>query len=253
MTGTVFPSTSARSYWQLSRAPRYSLLFALPLLVFYQILAVLLAHGPRSVRNGADVILQALFTAVAGAWGPPLFMLCLIGAGLWLVVRDMRAHGSRLRAGVFFVMLAEAVALALVFGLCVGSVTSGVLGLLQMLSLGAGAEGRLDSWTHLMVSLGAGIYEELLFRVLLVGALSAGARALLGWRPMTAGIAATVLGAAIFSAFHYIGPYGDQLQVYSFVFRMVAGLFFSALYLLRGFGITAWTHALYDVSLLLLH
>src|SRR5207244_12400726 len=69
--------------------------------------------------------------------------------------------------------------LALVFGLCVGSVTSGVLGLLQMLSTGAGAGGGLDSWTHLMVSLGAGIYEELLFRVLLVGAISAGARALL--------------------------------------------------------------------------
>ena len=64
--------------------------------------------------------------------------------------------------------------------------------------------------------------------------------------------AATILGAAIFSAFHYIGPSGDRLQLYSFVFRMVAGLFFSALYLARGFGITALTHALYDVSLLLL-
>jgi len=253
MTGTVFPSASARSYWQVSRAPRYSLLFALPLLVFYQVLAVLLAHGPRSVRNGADVILQGLFTAVAGAWGPPLFMLCLIGGGLWLVVRDMHAHGSRLRASVFATMLGESVALALVFGLCVGTVTSGVLGLLQMLSIGAGAEGRIDAWTHLMVSLGAGIYEELLFRVLLVGALAAGARALLGWRPMTAGVTATILGAAIFSAFHYIGPYGDRLEVYSFVFRMIAGLFFSALYLVRGFGITAWTHALYDVSLLLFH
>jgi len=253
MTGTVFPSASARSYWQVSRAPRYSLLFALPLLVFYQVLAVLLAHGPRSVRNGADVILQGLFTAVAGAWGPPLFMLCLIGGGLWLVVRDMHAHGSRLRASVFATMLGESVALALVFGLCVGTVTSGVLGLLQMLSIGAGAEGRIDAWTHLMVSLGAGIYEELLFRVLLVGALAAGARALLGWRPMTAGVTATIIGAAIFSAFHYIGPYGDRLDVYSFVFRMIAGLFFSALYLVRGFGITAWTHALYDVSLLIMH
>src|SRR5690242_16857492 len=96
---TGFPSLTTRSaYWQVSRAPRYSLQFALPLLLFYQILAVLLAHGPRSVRNGAVVILQGLFTAVAGAWGPPLFMLCLIGGGLWLVVRDMHAHGSRLRA-----------------------------------------------------------------------------------------------------------------------------------------------------------
>src|SRR5260370_35013864 len=82
MTGTTF--TSPSSYWQVSRAPRYSLLFALPLLLFYQLLAVLLAHGERSIRNGADVILQALFTAVAGAGGPPLFMICLIGGGLWL-------------------------------------------------------------------------------------------------------------------------------------------------------------------------
>src|SRR5882672_9037913 len=252
MTGTTF--TAPSSYWQVSRAPRYSLLFALPLLLFYQVLALLLAHGERSIRNGADVILQSLFTAVAGAWGPPLFMVCLIGAGLWLVTRDMRAHGSRLRSGVFAAMLGESIALALIFGFVVGSVTSGVLGMLQALAVpGGGAGGHeMDWWTRLMVSLGAGIYEELLFRVLLVGAIAAAARALLGWRPVTAGIAATLAGAVIFSAFHYIGPYGDRWQLYSFAFRMVAGLFFSALYLTRGFGITAWTHALYDVLLLLI-
>jgi hypothetical protein len=147
-------------------------------------------------------------------------------------------------------MLGESIALALIFGFVVGSVTSGVLGMLQTLAVRTGPE--MDWWTRLMVSLGAGIYEELLFRVLLVGALAAAARALLGWRPLTAGIAATFAGAAIFSAFHYIGPYGDRWQLYSFAFRMVAGLFFSGLYLARGFGITAWTHALYDVLLLLM-
>src|SRR6266540_1936992 len=162
MTSTGFPTLSTRtSYWQVSRAPRYSLLFALPLLLFYQVLAVLLAHGERSVRNGADVILQALFTAVAGAWGPPRFMVCLIGAGLWLVTRDMRAHGSRLRSRVFAAMLGEAIALALTFGFLVGSVTSGVLGMLQTLAVPGGGGGEMDWWTRLMVSLGAGIYEEL--------------------------------------------------------------------------------------------
>lgn len=250
MTGNSFGSFSTpNSYWQLSRAPRYSLLFALPLLVFYQVLAVLLTHGTRSVRNGADVILQSLFVAIAGSWGPLLFMVCLIGAGLWIVVRDLRAHGMRLRVGIFAGMLVESIVLALFFGFLVGGVTSGLLGLLQTLALPPARP--LDWWTRLMVSLGAGIYEELLFRVLLVGALAAAARALLRWRPVPAGVAATLVGAAIFSAFHYIGAYGDQLQLYSFVFRMVAGLFFSALYLARGFGITAWTHALYDVTLLL--
>src|SRR5947199_75368 len=199
MTSTGFPTLTTRtSYWQVSRAPRYSLLFALPLLVFYQVLAVLLAHGARSVRNGADVILEARFTAVAGAWGPPLFMVCLIGAGLWLVTRDLRAHGSRLRSGVLAAMLGESIALALIFGFAVGRVTSGVLGMLQTLAVPGGPE--MDWWTRLMVSLGAGIYEELLFRVLLVGALATAARALLGWRPLTAGVAATFAGAVFGSS-----------------------------------------------------
>src|SRR5437016_11271741 len=125
MTGTAFSSVSSRSsYWQVSRTPPHSLLFALPLLLFYQVLAVLLAHGERSVRNGADVILQALFTAVAGAWGPPLFMVCLIGVGLWLVTRDMRSHGSRLRGGVLVGILVQASAVALSFGILVSCVSA---------------------------------------------------------------------------------------------------------------------------------
>jgi hypothetical protein len=68
---------------------------------------------------------------------------------------------------------------------------------------------------------------------------------------MWAGVMATLVGALVFSAFHYIGPYGDRLDLPSFTFRALAGLVFSAMYLLRGFGITAWTHALYDVFLTL--
>jgi hypothetical protein len=63
------------------------------------------------------------------------------------------------------------------------------------------------------------------------------------------GIFAALLAALAFSAFHYIGPYGDPFTLSSFLFRALAGLAFSALFLLRGFGIAAWTHALYDVFL----
>src|SRR5256885_13894861 len=100
MTSTGFPTLTTRtSYWQVSRAPRYSLLLALPLLVFYQVLALLLAHGERSIRNGADVILQALFTAAAGAWGPPLFIVCLIGGGVWGAPPRARAPPGRRPGG----------------------------------------------------------------------------------------------------------------------------------------------------------
>jgi hypothetical protein len=240
-----------RAYWQASREPRHSLLFALPLLVFYQGLAAAVPPGPRGgVRNGADVLLERAFIWLAGPSGPLVFMICLIGAGLWLVAKDMRARGERLSPSVFGAMLAESVGLALGFGVVVGGLTALVLGQPPSPFAAPSAAERLGGWTVLMLSLGAGIYEELLFRVLLVGALAWMARRVAGWRPPVAGAAATLAGALLFAAFHYIGPYGDVLDVYSFVYRTIGGLFFSALYLLRGFGITAWTHALYDVFLL---
>lgn len=242
-----------RTYWQASRAPRYSLLFALPLLIIYQILTVLVPPQPGGVgiRNGADVLLQAVFVWLAGPWGPRLFMVCLIAVGAWLIAKDMRTSRGSLSPAVLGGMLLESVCLSLVFGIVVGGLTAALLGAPPPPLAIALTGQRLGRWTLLMLSIGAGIYEELLFRVVLVGLLAWGAKQLLGWRPLAAGIAATVLGALIFSAFHYIGPYGDPLDVYSFVFRTIAGLFFSGLYLLRGFGITAWTHALYDVFLLL--
>src|SRR2546429_6058789 len=104
--------TRPGSYWQASQAPRYSLLIALPLLVFYQVLAALQSQGggdgpEAGLRNGADVILQSLFIAVAGAWGPVLFMACLIAVGLWLVVRDPHRHPGTPRPTAFLPMLGE--------------------------------------------------------------------------------------------------------------------------------------------------
>jgi hypothetical protein len=170
------------------------------------------------------------------------------------VVRDRR-RGGPIEPRIFVLMLAESVVYALLFGLVVGTLTGLLLGGLVAapgMRLVAGqTPATLSLPTQLMISLGAGIYEELLFRVLLVGALAWGGRRLLGWGPRGAGVMATLVGALVFSAFHYIGPYGDPLDLPSFTFRTLAGLVFSAMYLLRGFGITAWTHALYDVFLTL--
>jgi hypothetical protein len=241
---------SPGSYWQTSRAPRYSLLFALPLLLLYEALAAALDPAGVAVRNGADVVLRGAAGVVAGSRGGLVLGVLLVGGSLWLVWRDLRRHRGGLRAAVFGAMMLESVVLALGFGLVVSVVTTQLLGSLGALALNAG--GALGWWTQLMVSLGAGLYEELLFRVLLAGGLAWALRAGLGWRPAVAGGTAVLVSALVFSAFHYVGPYGDTLQLTSFVFRAVAGIFFSALYVTRGFGITAWTHALYDVFLLVL-
>lgn len=241
-------SLQPRAYWVASRSHRYSLLFALPLLVLYELLELVspIRTSGGIVRNGADVILTGLFTAAIGPRGPLVFMALVIGGALTLVWRDR--HGGPLRRGIFALMLGESLVLALLFGVVIGTATVQLLGPLHSLSMGGAGAG--SPLAPLTLSLGAGLYEELLFRVVLVALLS-NALLLLGFSRTTSGIAATVVGALLFSAFHYIGPLGEHYQLQSFVFRTLAGLAFSALYLTRGFGITAWTHALYDVAVLL--
>ncbi len=229
---------------------RYSLIVVLPLLLLYEALASVLSHDPRGdVRNGADVILKGLFVAIAGSRGPAIFMALVIALSLWLIRKDLRENGGGLRLRVFAGMAAESVAYALAFGVVVGMITARLLGVLATLAIAPAP--ALAPSRQLMISLGAGLYEELLFRVVLVSALAYVARSLLRWSKRVAGFAAVLLGAAIFSGFHYIGAFGDPLTIESFTYRMIGGLFFSALFLLRGFGVTAWTHALYDVFLLL--
>lgn len=242
------------SYWKTSRSPRYSVLFALPLLLLYEALATLLSAADGSgVRNGADVLMKSVFEGVAGRYGPLLFGLVIIGGSIWIISRDQKRSGGKLRPAVFATMFAESVLLASAFGIVVGTITSLLLGYIPVMAMQEGIPmAEMNAPTRLMVSLGAGLYEELLFRVLLVsGLVLLGTRAL-RWERERAVAVAVIAGAFIFSAFHYIGPYGDTLQLESFVFRLIAGLFFSGLYVTRGFGITAWTHALYDVFVLLL-
>ena len=238
-----------RSYWTTSRAPRYSVTFALPLLVLYEALAAGLSRfAGEQMRNGADVMMRSLFVAVAGARGPLLFVLCVIAVSIWLIARDLR-RGGKLEARIFGWMSAESILLALVFGLVIGTITTRLLTPFGSLAIG-GVQPQMGVGARLMLSLGAGLYEELLFRVLLVSGLLLLARRVLGWGPPLAKTFAVVVGALIFSAFHYVGAYGDPFRLDSFVFRAIAGVAFSALFVFRGFGITAWTHALYDVLVL---
>ena len=237
----------AREYWSSSRSHRYSLVFAMPLLLLYELLEAVspVRAAGGVVRNGADVLLTGVFSWMLGPRGPLVFMALVIGGALWLIVRDR--SGGPFRVSTLGAMLGESLVLALLFGLVVGTATVHLVGPLRSLAAGGALNG--GPLSRLTLSLGAGLYEELLFRVVIVALLSNGLR-LLGLSRIIAGTLAVITGALLFSAFHYVGPFGEPMRLESFVFRTLAGLAFSALYLTRGFGITAWTHALYDVAVL---
>ncbi|MFZ5833068.1 MAG: CPBP family intramembrane glutamic endopeptidase [Planctomycetota bacterium] len=98
-----------------------------------------------------------------------------------------------------------------------------------------------------MVSyLGAGIYEELLFRLILLSAALWAARRS-GLSPAMSAVTAVLATSLLFSAAHYWGPLGDEFELSSFVFRLLAGVYFSVVFIYRGFGLAAGAHAVYDL------
>jgi hypothetical protein len=239
-----------KDYLAVSRAPRYSILLALPLLLLYEAGAFALTGSAYAgVRNGADVLLKSLFINFGGRRGLIVFDVLLFGIGAFLVIRDWKRSGGMLKAGVFGTMLLESTVYAALFGVVVGRLTAMVLGAPRLLQIGGG---QLDMRTQLVTSLGAGIYEEILFRVIITGGLLLIARRVLKLEGARGKVLAVVASALIFSAFHYVGSLGDTFTMQSFVFRAIAGVIFSALYVTRGLGVTAWTHALYDVMITVL-
>jgi hypothetical protein len=225
------------TYFQLSRSPLYSLVFAMPLLMAYEGLAFFLNHSDLyGIRNSADVFLK-VFLAYVGIHGFFAFGAAMIVALLLFRILGGGPRFTSIRLGVLLWMLAESLVYSVVFGALVGALTR--LLLAQPLPLSRSAQ--------ILVSLGAGIYEEFVFRVLLLGALVFLLHRLLHLQQLVAYGLAAGLSALLFAAFHYIGPFGDPLHLPSFVFRLIAGLILTGLYLARGYGITAYTHSLYDL------
>ncbi len=245
------PATGLAAYHRATRTATYGFLSALPLLALYEGLIVVTNAGRvRPVRIGAE-----LWIKEALAWLGATGHLALGGAVLLVGAAVLWAERGRsvpLRAGYFAGLVAESLAYAvvvaagvsLVVGVVVGAAVAGGPALGAWAAPGAPRAGELG--LELALSLGAGLYEELVFRVLLVGGLFAGLRALRQGRT-AAYLAAAVVGAAVFSAVHHLGPLGDPFTVRVFLYRLVFGLALNALYLARGFGVAAWTHALYDV------
>jgi hypothetical protein len=231
-------AAESETYWSLSRAPLESLVFTMPLVLAYEGGVLLLGRG--SPRNGADVWLRGLLDSLGFGAYFLLPALTVVGLLAWHHVEHDR---WAFRPGVLAAMALESVVLAAML-LGIARLQERVWpAMVPPQPFGVVDAGILQ---RLIGFCGAGLYEEVLFRLLLLPVVAWGFR-IAGWSSATGGIAAILLTSLLFSAAHYVGPLGDRFELYSFTFRTVAGIFFAVLFCVRGFGITAGTHAAYDM------
>lgn len=235
-------------YLRRSRSAWYSFLFCLPLLALYQIGVVVTNLGQAgAVVNGADALLQAALRSMGiGGWFSSAWFLATV-IGVWVYRVDPLARRP-VEGRTFATMLAESAVYAGLFG---GVVAGVARALMPWVDPGLQIGSSLGLGRSLVLSLGAGLYEELLFRVIAMGGLYALIHRFMQVRQTAAALAAAIVSSLLFSLFHYVGPLGDAFQLSSFMFRLVAGMALAGIYWLRGFGIAAYTHALYDVYLVL--
>jgi membrane protease YdiL (CAAX protease family) len=238
----------AAGYFSATRHPWPCAVFLLPLLAAYEIGIVWLGGvQTAALRNGADT----WFRWGLGALGldhlyvAPALVLCGLIGWTWVRRADRpddlfnNLVGMAVESGLFAVGL--------------WAVSRGLAPFLDRLGIHLATRQqagpvppRTEALAQVLTFVGAGIYEEAIFRL--------GLYSVLYWVlkkislfPLLPFLLAAAVSAVLFAAAHHMGPHGEKFDGYVFLFRAVAGVYFAFVYQLRGFGIAVGAHAGYDV------
>jgi hypothetical protein len=222
-----------------------SLVFVIPILLVYEVgVAWLGGAGAPSLRTGIDGWFRRCLASLSlsETWLPPALLI-----GVLLVWQSADRRPWRARPGILVGMLCESLVLAVA-----------LMGLSRLVDLGLGqlegggsfvgqvrAGASAGAGLRVVSFLGAGLYEEALFRLLLLPALYWGLRALLV-PGVVAGVLAVTGSSLLFSMAHHVGPPGETFTWYAFIFRWFAGVYFAWAFVVRGFGVAVGTHVVYD-------
>ncbi|MHC4247697.1 MAG: CPBP family glutamic-type intramembrane protease [Planctomycetota bacterium] len=256
---------SVERYAEATRASHYTLALVLPFVAIYEvgILALSLSHQSFVPRNGADAIIRNLLFPLrlqnagalgAFAWSMISVIVLATCWGVWRARERAREREGglprpRLEGRYVWWLFGESAAWAVV--LLVASLVffRGVYG-------GQSVRAATDSFglrvaAELVFNAGAGVYEELVFRVFLVLVLALFFTKIVHLDRTQGGVAAAVAAALIFSLAHFgsgpgADPWGGARFWPLFFFRAMAGLFFSLIFYFRSFGVAVAAHAFYD-------
>lgn len=227
-------------YLTVSKSPLYSFIFTLPLFLLYEVgIFLISSRDIDQLRNGADVLMRQVLESF-GIYGMYGFGgTFLIGFLIAFIRQKKNLRTSEIESRFLLIMFFESIAWAT---------------LLVIMMIKIPTFLSLSNEDHLIqqvvLAIGAGIYEEFVFRVLLISGLAILFGLIFNWGEFGKTFLSVIISSAIFSIFHFFGSYGDTFSFPLFFVRFLAGIFLAMIYIFRGFGITAYAHSIYDLFVL---
>lgn len=210
--------------------PLEALVFLLPLIILYEVASLV-----RPNRVIAFDLMQRFFELFghAGMWAPGLGIIAIL-----LATHVASGEKWSIRWSRVGFMYVEAAALAVPLLALNWTIP------LTTADLAAGP--LLD---RIALGIGAGIYEELVFRLVLISLVMMIGVDLLRLSRTSVAVAAIALSSLAFAAHHH-QPIGmEPFNITPFFFRTIAGVYLATIFWYRGYGSAAGCHAAYNLAL----
>ncbi len=228
-------------YLRCSRSYGYSFLSVVPLLVLYEIICLAMRGRQRSVVHYlAEALLDDRAQAIGGL-GVFLWGSLVIGAFILLGLWGIRRNKQRIRPFYFPIMVGEGAVLATLLGLALNAIPPLMV---------ADPNAFLDTGGKIAAAIHAGVYEELVFRVLILGTLVVMFTKVRSFPRRAAYFLALLISSIAFAVAHYFSLDKAPFDRHVFLLRQIAGVCFGVIYCLRGFGVATYSHTLYDLFVL---
>ena len=225
-----------KDYFQKSESPFYSFIITLPMFLVYE-LGLFLMRGTEFsyIKNGADVLIEEAISTLG-------FDIFYLSSSLFLLVFFVVAYYQKKNYQSFTIHKSY-LAIMLLESFIYASLLLIFLGNMGLYLMDISVE---NIQFNLILSLGAGIYEELIFRVFFLFIFYRLIQFIFKTMShFSAQFFALFISSILFSLFHFMGS--ESFSQDAFTIRFIAGILLGLLYINRGFGITAITHSFYDI------
>ncbi len=230
-------------YSSETRKPLVCLAFVLPLLLFYEVSMI---FHPDAVRSGVDRLIESLLMPLGTV---SVGVLPLVSAGALLFWHHRLDQPGHFHFRTLFWLTLESIALALILFLASDAFMlyfdnqrpQPLAGLTKIFS-------DSQQYGKLLTCLGAGIHEEIAFRLLMFAPLLHCLRRVIE-RELTALLIAATIVSILFAMAHcdVVNPEGFPFQTSTFLFRFLASIFLCILFRFRGIAIAIGVHAVFDI------